>query len=437
MLQARGAPSPADPDAGALGSSLRTTVAAVGTGWRETGNLGRIGLVGVALSALLAIVLGFEIRDAVRREALQVRTDVLQELVAEATATITTEQQLAATAATILPAVTDQLGGGEVVGVAIRDADGDVVRRSGDATTQWRRPESGAAPRQHVEQHPDGLLHFHLPVLDASGAHLGSVDVLQTSASFDAMLNRITLNVGAAILIGLGLLGLAMGGMVVANARVITSAHDETHRLLQALLRAEEHERRRIIGSLHDDVGQPLYRLLYGLEGCRARIESSSPLAPELDGLVELVHEIDATLHDELRHLHRGVLDDLDLRSALEDLVSSSCDEAGLAHRLEVELDRDPGRAARSALLRTAQEAITNVRKHARAGQVALHVAASDSAVWLEVVDDGDGFAGRPGLGLTTARERLEAMGGGLRITDRRGSGTRLVAWVPDDGGRP
>jgi signal transduction histidine kinase len=110
---------------------------------------------------------------------------------------------------------------------------------------------------------------------------------------------------------GLGVLGLFMGSLTVANARVLNRRRRQAEELFQALLQAEDAERHRIVGALHDDVGQPLYRLLYGLQGCRARVEGASAVATELEQLEALVREVDGTLRAELSALHRGVTDEV------------------------------------------------------------------------------------------------------------------------------
>ncbi len=86
----------------------------------------------------------------------------------------------------------------------------------------------------------------------------------------------------------------------------------------------------------------------------------------------------------------------------------------------------------RASLFRAAREAVTNARKHAHATSVSLKLFERGDTVVLEVRDDGIGFSGSPGLGLTAARDRLETDGGGLEITGRPGKGSTLVAWMPD-----
>ena len=90
----------------------------------------------------------------------------------------------------------------------------------------------------------------------------------------------------------------------------------------------------------------------------------------------------------------------------------------------------EPPPDIRALLYRLAQEALTNVRKHADASNVAVHVHDNTEAVVVEVVDDGRGTTAPAGLGLAITRERLAAVGGTLTVRSR-GRGTQLRAAVP------
>jgi two-component system, NarL family, sensor histidine kinase UhpB len=82
-------------------------------------------------------------------------------------------------------------------------------------------------------------------------------------------------------------------------------------------------------------------------------------------------------------------------------------------------------------LLQAVQEALMNVRRHAAASQVRIRVHERAGTAVVEVADDGRGIVAPYGLGLTTAAERLEALGGGLRVSAGRTGGTLFEAWVP------
>jgi signal transduction histidine kinase len=100
------------------------------------------------------------------------------------------------------------------------------------------------------------------------------------------------------------------------------------------------------------------------------------------------------------------------------------------------ELDEEPGEDVRVSFYRIAQEAIGNVRKHARATHVDVRLTSTDGGLLLRVVDDGEGFepAGPvpPGhLGLATLTERAELAGGWCRVESAPGEGTVVECWMP------
>lgn len=132
-----------------------------------------------------------------------------------------------------------------------------------------------------------------------------------------------------------------------------------------------------------------------------------------------------------------------DLVDALEGLVRDFRSETGLDAASRVSgAPRRLEPAIEAALLRVAQEALANVRKHARARTVALTLTYLDDAVRLEVRDDGVGFEpelardrdgwGASGFGLTGMRERLEQNGGTLTVESAPGQGTTIAVALPD-----
>jgi signal transduction histidine kinase len=405
------------------------------TQWRSLGSVGRLACVGLVLGAAVAVALGLSIQNSVRRHLLEVRAGVLQHIVDEFAAEelVTLGGVGTAEHADVVEAVERRLIGGEVVAVSLRDAAGRLVY--GEPSRDTLPATASAVTMPHVEQHDDdGLLHFQLAVTAPDGVAVGSLEAFQRPTSFDELLRRVRRNLWFTIATGLGLLAVAMGTLTLSNARALDGRRRHAEQLLRELLRAEDGERHRIVGSLHDDIGQPLYRVLYGLEGCRARLQEDSLVAAELDKLTALVREVDRILRAELRRLHRPGLDGLELAAALDALVTDSRSElveVDLDVEIEVDLLHEPSAVARTVLLQAVQESLMNVRRHAAASQVRIRVHEQAGTVVIEVADDGRGIVAAYGLGLTTAAERLEALGGGLRVSAGRTGGTLLQAWVP------
>ncbi len=168
------------------------------------------------------------------------------------------------------------------------------------------------------------------------------------------------------------------------------------------------------------------------MEGSRAKLGPDDAVGDELERLEEIVRDIDGTLRSELHQLHQGLAADAGLVTALRDVAATA--EAESALQVHVDVDDEPAglsAVGRTALFRAAQEAVVNIRKHAAARTAWIRLQGDGQSVTLVVSDDGAGLKESPGLGLTTTRERLEALGGTLVVSKRRGGGTELTATLP------
>ena len=106
------------------------------------------------------------------------------------------------------------------------------------------------------------------------------------------------------------------------------------------------------VGALHDDVGQPLYRLYYSIDGSITKLVPGDPVRVEMERMRDLVSNIDDTLRAELRLLHEGLSAGAGLEAALADLAESTERESGIAIDLEVGPVVAPGDVASTALYR-------------------------------------------------------------------------------------
>jgi signal transduction histidine kinase len=204
---------------------------------------------------------------------------------------------------------------------------------------------------------------------------------------------------------------------------------------------AHEDERKRIARELHDEAGQTLTSLLLGLK----HIEDSSADSSNKAKAVELrsltAHTLDL-MRDMALELRPSTLDHLGLVAALERYVA----EYGRKHGLEADFDAGGLDGARlspqteTALYRIAQEALTNVLRHARARGVSVLLERRDSRAILVVEDDGAGFdvevarhSGSPAgdLGILGMEERALLAGGSLTIESRPGHGTAVFVEAP------
>jgi signal transduction histidine kinase len=211
---------------------------------------------------------------------------------------------------------------------------------------------------------------------------------------------------------------------------------DARHQLVWRLLHAEEEERRRIAGEIHDRMGQRFFHFQYVIDRWRDRLGSNDEQASA--GLDELGAGIRG-LSDEVRavmsELRPSILDDFGFVEALREYVAAAPDSPRITLAITDE-GLELGPQAGATLFRILQEAMLNIRKHAGASHVWIELARADSGIAeLSIRDDGSGFDPskrlRGHFGLQTMRERAEALGGRLELRSRPGSGTELRIIVP------
>ncbi len=432
--------------------ALRRLRRATLTEWRELGWIGRLALFGILLSLGVAIALGFSIPASAERHLLDAQAENIATIASEFVEDIP-PATLSDTG--VLDSFDQELRlrllGGDTARVKVWSPDGTIIYSdAGELVGQrFQLTEPAAAalagestykvsdlsdPAHEIDRDLGELIEFYLPITTAGGAVIGALEVEQRSDSLRSTLGHISRNVWISITVGLGLLTVFMVSLALAGARGINRRRRRAEELLGDVIAAQESERKRIVGSLHGDIGQPLYRLLYGLEGSRGKV-SEPAVAEELVRLEGLVREIDGTLRAELRLLHHSEVEDVGLEPALQELAATTRTETGLDVDVEVEVEVELNGGLTStqsaALFWAAEEGLINARKHAAASKVTLRLRQETIGTVLEVADDGSGVVGREGIGLTTTRERLDAIGGGLNITSRRGGGTILRAWVP------
>ena len=248
-------------------------------------------------------------------------------------------------------------------------------------------------------------------------------------------------------LILLGAIGRQLG-VAIENTRL----WDELKRrdalrgqLLEQVITVQEEERRRIARELHDQIGQALTSLLVWLRALEAEAHGSAGVTIGPARLQELKSVVAGTLdsvRDLALELRPSVLDDLGLVPTLHRYVRAYQDR----HQLEIDFQtvglegvRLPS-VVETALYRIAQEALTNVIRHAGASRVSLLLAVRQGTAVLIVEDDGAGFdvhrlihgpVDERRLGLSGMRERAELVGGRLTIESAPGAGTTVFVEVP------
>lgn len=210
-------------------------------------------------------------------------------------------------------------------------------------------------------------------------------------------------------------------------------------RLLRQVITAQEAERKRIARELHDETCQSLATVMMGLQSAAADLPGEA--RHKVEEASRLAERSLAEVHRLIIDLRPSVLDDLGLQSAIEWYADRALKPRGLTVRCEFSgLEARLPHEVETVLFRVAQEAMTNVARHARADTVLIQCTARDGLVTLEVEDDGEGFEPRAlgapddrgrGLGLLGMRERVELFGGTMTLDSAPGQGTHLTLTVP------
>ncbi|WP_209923503.1 GAF domain-containing sensor histidine kinase [Mycolicibacterium lutetiense] len=213
-------------------------------------------------------------------------------------------------------------------------------------------------------------------------------------------------------------------------------ARERAHEnFVEQVIQAQEIERRRLAGDIHDGISQRLVTLSYRLDAA-ARAVDAETVAEQLAAARELVALTLQEARAAISGLRPPVLDDLGLSGGLASLARS-------IPRIPIDVDLAETRVPdhiELALYRIAQECLQNVVKHAEADRARLTFSVDDRVARLEIVDDGKGFDTfehplgsdeMGGYGLLSMAERAEIVGGRLHIRSRPGAGTTVTASIP------
>lgn len=232
--------------------------------------------------------------------------------------------------------------------------------------------------------------------------------------------------------------------MRLLNARLVEqvghldAANAERRKLLAQLVHAHEAERKRIAEGLHDDSVQAMVAIRMRLETLAGRT-TDPKLAAELEELKDEAAGGIERLRTLLFEVQPVNLERNPVSVALRVFLEQASVEDELVCELEDNTTRRPSLPVRALLYRVGREAIANVHKHARASRLKVELAEDGDGFCLEVRDDGQGFDTeegghvRPGhLGLAELRERVEIVGGRLKVESEPGMGTLLHVWLPD-----
>lgn len=219
---------------------------------------------------------------------------------------------------------------------------------------------------------------------------------------------------------------------VAAAVHAVGLSH-ELQLARQRIVQLREEERRRIRRDLHDGLGPALAGLTFTLEAVRNLTGSDLQRADEL--LVSATEQVQTMIGD-VRQLIYGLrppaLDQLGLAASLRGLATQeSSPGTSVAIDAPNPMPTLPA-AVEVAAYWIAQEALTNVKRHAHAANCSVRVAVEPTTLRLEIADNGGGLSiASSGIGLHTMKERAAEVGGTCEISDRTGGGTLVVASLP------
>jgi signal transduction histidine kinase len=226
-----------------------------------------------------------------------------------------------------------------------------------------------------------------------------------------------------------------LAALAIENARL--------HRQVRALAVTEERER--IAREMHDSLAQVLGYVNTKAQAAQTLLENDQPerAAAQLNQLSEAAREAYADVREGILGLRTSLGEDRGFIETLQDYLDRWQAQSDVTVELILSPPGyDPGLAPMSEvqLLRIIQEALSNVRKHARARRAWVRLRPADTGVEVVIEDNGVGFdpdglrrTDVPRFGMATMRERAEAVGGTFEITAGPGQGTRVTVHLPTE----
>ncbi|MGO4380795.1 cache domain-containing protein [Pseudoduganella sp. RAF53_2] len=256
--------------------------------------------------------------------------------------------------------------------------------------------------------------------LDDVDAALAKVDAQQRANIQSTMLWIAGIAILGALVVG-------VTGMVV-NIRESRVADAKLKALAQRVVESQEEERARLSRDLHDGISQWLVSIKLQIEAGIIRLANPSQQDKAQAVFEHTAEQLNNVLGEVRRISHNlrpAILDDLGLAAALDHLAGEFQQHSGhpVAFHAEGWTDRLPD-VANTVLFRIAQEALTNIERHAAASHIVIDLRGDRHQVVLRISDDGHGFDAegiavhpKRGIGLRNMMERMEAIGGDFAIT--------------------
>jgi signal transduction histidine kinase len=286
----------------------------------------------------------------------------------------------------------------------------------------------------HRDIHEDGLKLIVTVPIHAHGNSYGALALSNGKIGFEFMQKELEL---------LNQL-LHMTAVAVENAlmlKEIDQHRRELRFLANKMISIQEEERTRLAADIHDTVSQTLTAIGYKAEVCKEILRRRpQSLSEHLDDLTKRVNEALYQSKELIRQLRPDLIDTMGLVPALKRHISVFMQETGIRVKSRLPKRLDASSEVSITLFRIAQESLMNVYKHARAESAEVSLKRGDGHVALVVTDSGKGFDVRQGdpltmnggrFGLLSMKQRVESVGGTLKIDAVAAQGCRVEARIP------
>lgn len=221
-------------------------------------------------------------------------------------------------------------------------------------------------------------------------------------------------------------------------ARALAESRRRLVDLAEHLQTSIDRERADIAREIHDDIGGSLAAVKLDLAWIGRRVTDRDTQAHVQAALAMAEHALGASQRI-MRNLRPSVLDQ-GLWPAVQWLANTFSERTGIAVKLQGRLGTALSKDVEMVAYRTAQEALTNVLKHARATEVRIDLSDLEGFLMLEITDNGQGataqdLAKLKSFGLLGLKERAQTVGGWLDVVTAEGEGVTLILSIPLDGG--
>jgi signal transduction histidine kinase len=220
--------------------------------------------------------------------------------------------------------------------------------------------------------------------------------------------------------------------------RELEQRNRQLQKLAVELSETEDRERRRLAEILHDDLQQTLAAAKFQLSILKGRVQGDGELEEIVSQVKQMLKEAIEKSRSLSHELGPAVLSQSSLEDTFEWLARQMETQHGLVVHIETRGQADsPSEPVRTFLYKAAREILFNVVKHAKVSEASLRLQRVRNQLRLTISDKGQGFdlsvlVETPGFGLLSVRERVESLGGRMKIKSARGKGSTFLIAIPD-----